>query len=124
MNENPLFFVYNCIHIECKNIKWTKIIQSSNLQVRRSNRLGGVLCLSMDKTPVPLIRLLLARLERIYADSIWAHRASGVRGRLLRELEKIGTNHYILTDKTYKPIDVNFHILEKAVCEKIRPNKK
>lgn len=66
----------------------------------------------MDKNPATLIRLLLARLERISVDSIWAHRASGVRGRLLRELEKIETNHYIPTDKTYKLIDVSFHILE------------
>jgi hypothetical protein len=42
----------------------------------------------MDENPVPLIRLLLARLERISADSIWAHRASGVRGSLLRLLEE------------------------------------
>jgi len=78
----------------------------------------------MDENPVPLIRLLLARLERISADSVWAHRASGVRGRLLSELEKIETNHHIPTDETYKLIDVSFHILEKAVREKIRPNKK
>jgi len=78
----------------------------------------------MDENPVPLIRLLLARLERISADSIWAHRASGVRGRLLREMEKIETNHYIPTDETYKLVNASFHILEKAVREKIRTNKK
>jgi hypothetical protein len=47
-----------------------------------------------------------------------------VRRRLIRELEKIETNHYIPTDETYKLIDVGFHILEKAVREKVRPDKK
>jgi hypothetical protein len=32
-------------------------------------------------------RLLATRLERLSADSLWAHRASGVRGSLLRGLE-------------------------------------
>lgn len=35
-----------------------------------------------------LIQLILERLERISADSYWAHRASGVRGALLRSLEE------------------------------------
>jgi hypothetical protein len=46
------------------------------------------------KSPRPddkLIRLLLPRLERISADSYWAHRASGVRGTLVKILEQIET---------------------------------
>jgi hypothetical protein len=35
-----------------------------------------------------LIQLLLARLERISADSPLSHRASGVRGALLRSLDE------------------------------------
>ncbi|HEY5983408.1 MAG TPA: hypothetical protein VIU38_08035 [Anaerolineales bacterium] len=35
-----------------------------------------------------LIQMILARLERISADSPLAHRASGVRGGLLRCMEK------------------------------------
>ncbi len=31
--------------------------------------------------------MLIARLERLSADSYWAHQASGVRGSLLRLLE-------------------------------------
>jgi len=31
--------------------------------------------------------ILVSRLERISADSIWAHRSSGLRGSLLRLLE-------------------------------------
>lgn len=32
-------------------------------------------------------RLLATRLERLSADSLWAHKASGLRGSLLRSLE-------------------------------------
>jgi hypothetical protein len=34
-------------------------------------------------------RLLVARLERLSADSYWAHWASGLRGALLRSLERL-----------------------------------
>jgi len=38
---------------------------------------------------VELARLLIARLERLSADSYWAHQASGLRGSLLRELDRL-----------------------------------
>jgi len=34
--------------------------------------------------------ILVSRLERISADSVWAHRSSGLRGSLLRLLESWG----------------------------------
>ncbi len=34
-------------------------------------------------------RLLAARLERLSADSYWAHQASGLRGALLRSLDAL-----------------------------------
>lgn len=33
--------------------------------------------------------LLVSRLERLSADSIWAHRVSGYRGALLRSIEQL-----------------------------------
>lgn len=36
---------------------------------------------------LPLVHLLISRLERLSADSYWAHQASGVRGALLRRVE-------------------------------------
>jgi hypothetical protein len=33
--------------------------------------------------------LCISRLERLSADSIWAHRASGVRGALIKSLEEL-----------------------------------
>jgi hypothetical protein len=65
-----------------------------------------------------LILLLLARLERISADSCWAHRASGVRGPLLRELEMLENG-----SQDSKPdilIAKGFEILKEAAKEKAR----
>jgi hypothetical protein len=46
-----------------------------------------------DET-INLARLLISRLERLSADSIWSHRASGLRGELLRWLEQIEEDTY------------------------------
>jgi hypothetical protein len=40
-------------------------------------------------TQIASARLLVDRLERLSADSYWAHQASGLRGSLLRYLEQI-----------------------------------
>jgi hypothetical protein len=47
----------------------------------------------MDNRPFLLeqARLLVSRLERLSADSTWAHRASGCRGALLKLIEQIET---------------------------------
>lgn len=39
--------------------------------------------------------LLVSRLERLSADSYWAHQASGVRGSLLRLLERYEHQSYL-----------------------------
>lgn len=86
----------------------------------------------MENTPYQIeqARLLVARLERISADSIWARRASGLRGALLKWLEKY--------DQTQKQealalnlsdqesiwlstiLAMSYKILEKAARERIR----
>ncbi len=61
-----------------------------------------------------LIHLLADRLERISADSVWAHRASGVRGTLLRALDE-SHNENIPDSKVVKnAIIIAFNILTKA----------
>ena len=62
-----------------------------------------------------LIHLLLARLERISVDSYWAHRASGVRGALIRSLEA-QENPDIQTLESLSKL--GFQILERAAREK------
>ena len=63
-------------------------------------------------------RILLERLERLSADSIWAHRASGLRGSVIRALDQ----------KVFRPDDemkihleelikLGYMILTKAASE-------
>jgi hypothetical protein len=71
----------------------------------------------MDENPLPLIRLLLARLERISADSVWAHRASGVRGALFKALEKLENGEIIPKSKLEALTSIGFQILAKVMNE-------
>ena len=67
-----------------------------------------------------LSRLLLVRLERISADSVWAHRASGVRGSLIRMMENAEHGESISTSDLKRLMDLGFHILQKAAEEKLK----
>ncbi len=49
---------------------------------------GALSFMSTLPSDLKLIQMLSERLERISADSVWAHRASGVRGALLRILDE------------------------------------
>jgi hypothetical protein len=69
---------------------------------------------------IQLIRLLLARLERVSVDSYWAHRASGVRGALLRALEKIEAGQAVDESVLRRLVDKGFQILEQAAQERIK----
>jgi hypothetical protein len=67
---------------------------------------------------------LLHRLERLSADSVWAHRASGLRGSLLRCVDQIEAdqgNQSTVTQETWNQlgdlITRGFSILEKAARE-------
>jgi hypothetical protein len=62
--------------------------------------------------------LLLERLERIPADSIWAHQASGVRGSLLRMLQKLEEGKKLEDQDMKRLISRGFQILESAAREK------
>jgi hypothetical protein len=67
----------------------------------------------LDQTIRKKSRLLLDRLERISADSPWAHQASGVRASLAKLLEG--------EDPNPEEIEVlqklGYQILEKAASE-------
>lgn len=62
--------------------------------------------------------LLLERLERIPADSIWAHHASGVRGSLLKMLQGREQGQQAEHPELVRLISYGFHILEKAARER------
>ena len=62
--------------------------------------------------------MLLNRLERISADSVWAHRASGIRGSLLRELDQLQSGEERDGDSQRRLIDSAFNILRDAAKRK------
>jgi hypothetical protein len=62
--------------------------------------------------------LLLQRLERIPADSIWAHRASGVRGSLLKLTEKLEKGQEVEEPIMKFLISYGYQILESVAREK------
>ena len=64
-----------------------------------------------------LIYMLLARLERISADSFWAHRASGVRGALFRHLDLLEKNQQGNDVQVLKLMEDGYKILELAAKE-------
>lgn len=69
---------------------------------------------------VQILRLLLARLERVSVDSYWAHRASGVRGSLLRLLERLEAGEAVSRPQLDAILDQGFAILERAAHERAR----
>ena len=98
-------------------------IQSLNRVVARSTRAGGVSNLiDMNETKyLNLVRLLLARLERVSVDSFLAHRASGVRGALLKALGEIEDQNPVSISKLDALIKSGFDILETAFKEQSSP---
>lgn len=65
-----------------------------------------------------IIQLLLARLERVSVDSYWAHRASGIRGALLRIAEEIEKGTFTGRPYTNEIISSAYQILTRAAREK------
>ena len=69
---------------------------------------------------IQMLQMLLARLERVSVDSYWAHRASGVRGSLLRTLEMLEEGEVISPAAMQTTVDQAFRILERAARERAR----
>ena len=67
-----------------------------------------------------IIQMLLSRLERVSVDSYWAHRASGVRGSLLRALERLEAGQPVDPAGLQSVLDQAFSILEQAAQERVR----
>ncbi|NWG33208.1 MAG: hypothetical protein HXY42_02100 [Chloroflexi bacterium] len=70
--------------------------------------------MSTPRSHLRLLRMLTERLERISADSIWAHRASGVRGSLLRMLEEGEQGHLPDPKNLSLAVTTALHILTQA----------
>jgi len=67
----------------------------------------------IDRTLLKRSRLLLHRLERISADSPYAHRASGIRASLSKRLSRGTLNPQEIVGL----LECGYQILEKAAGE-------
>jgi hypothetical protein len=71
-------------------------------------------------------RLVAQRLERVSADSLWARRSSGLRGALLRSIERLesptssGYPEASEFTRLEALIDTGYEMLEKAARERLR----
>lgn len=62
------------------------------------------------------IIILINRLERLSADSIWSHRACGLRGSLMEYMEKLDVNNSEKSSDYLESIlDQGYYVLEQAV---------
>jgi hypothetical protein len=65
-----------------------------------------------------LLQMLMARLERISVDSYWAHRASGIRGALIRLADQTEAGQPVEKEDLLRNVQLGFLILEIAAREK------
>jgi len=71
----------------------------------------------MNNTDVELLRLLAQRLERLSVDSLWARRASGLRGNLIKVLEEIDAGQEVDPARLRSLIERAFEVLRHAAQE-------
>lgn len=73
------------------------------------------------ETTLAQARLLVSRMERLSADSVWAHRASGVRGALLRSITESENPQPDTQDESLQQLhttmDFGYRLLEHAARE-------
>lgn len=78
-----------------------------------------------EAAQLDLAALLVRRLERLSADSLWARRASGARGALLKLLEEAALGDLppeskarkAYFDRLQQSLDWGFALLERAAKE-------
>jgi len=71
----------------------------------------------MKKTEIELLHLLANRLERLNVDSLWARRASGTRGNIIKLVAEIEAGAEINPARLKPIIERAFDVLEHAAQE-------
>ena len=74
----------------------------------------------MIEEPLRTLRFLLARLERISADSVTAHRASGIRGGMLRVIDQLEKQEQVPEYVMKRLIERGYLLLQRAAEEKLK----
>ena len=64
--------------------------------------------------------MLLARLERISADSVTAHRASGIRGGMLRVIDQLEKQEEVSEYVMKRLVESGYLLLQRAAEEKLK----
>jgi hypothetical protein len=73
--------------------------------------------MDMTEELITTLQFLLTRLERISADSVVAHRASGVRGAMLRALDDHDRGHTPPEPQLKRLTESGYFLLQKAARE-------
>ncbi len=71
----------------------------------------------MKKTDIKFLKLLAYRLEHLSVDSLWARRASGLRGNIIKILAEIDAGKEVGASRIPPLIDRAFDVLEHAAQE-------
>lgn len=71
----------------------------------------------MSNSDIELLRMLAKRLERLSVDSLWARRASGLRGNLIKVLEEIDAGQEVDPARLNPLIERAFEVLRHAAQE-------
>ena len=71
----------------------------------------------MKESDIQLLKLLARRLERLNVDSLWARRASGTRGNIIKVLAEIEGGQTVDIARLSPLIDRAFEVLEHAAQE-------
>ncbi len=71
----------------------------------------------MKESDIQLLKLLARRLERLNVDSLWARRASGTRGNIIKILAEIERGQEIDRVRLSPLIDRAFEVLTHAAQE-------
>jgi len=71
----------------------------------------------MSAVDIELLRLLVGRMERLSVDSIWARRASGLRGNMVKLLEEIEAGQDVESTRVDLLTQRAFEVLRKAAQE-------
>jgi hypothetical protein len=71
----------------------------------------------MNNADIELLRLLAQRLERLSVDSLWARRASGLRGNIIKVLEEIDAGRGVNAERLNSLIEQGFKVLRHAAQE-------
>jgi len=72
---------------------------------------------TLNEQYMELLKRLGDRLERLSADSAYAHQASGLRGTYLRNIEYLESGMQVNQPELDQLVEIGFEILRKAAEE-------